>query len=517
MSRAAAWENRLVELSTDLILVVDFDAVILEANPGAKDVLGYSADELRGMELFSLVHPDDLPATIQSFEHVQTGQLEMNFVNRFRTKSGSYRWINWNVVPDMPNKMNYAVGRDVTEQRQDHLTARQLGSDFDREAKLASLRVMAAGVAHDFNNVFTSILGYLKLLSVKTTGEVTWRYDIEEIRRLTEQASTLSYQLLSYAGLVWSAKEQVDINELLGEMSPELEFTVSKNVNLVVESGEDLPEIAADVNQMRQVVLNLLVNAVEVIGEEPGNVTIKTGKVTAGKGFWRAPELRGAGDTGEYITITVIDDGPGIEPALQGRVFDPFFTTKPLGRGLGLAQVLGIVRAHHGVVMVESKEGHTKFQVILPCSDAESPRPRITREECATGQGSTILVVDDEVSICDVVGYVLSNAGYEVRKAKNGMEALEVFTEEGLAIDLALIDFRMPCLNGFETSTKLREMKAGLPIIMASGYPRDIVPDDFFSMPCTAFLQKPFKPEELLKLIEEMLGDAESAASASPQ
>jgi two-component system, cell cycle sensor histidine kinase and response regulator CckA len=504
------WRERLFEFASDIIMVVDFDGNIVDVNPAVEQVLGISPEEFRRAGHRSFVHPDDLDATLKAAAHVRAGNETINFENRYRAADGNFRHLSWAVFPDMESRVSFSIGRDITEQKHDQATERQITTHIEQEEKIASLQTMASAVAHDFNNAFAAVLGYLNLIRIKTKGETPVEHELEEIKRYTEQASSLASQLFSYAGRRWETKERVALNALLHDMKYELEFTKSDNIDLTIEYGEDLPEIEADPNQLRQIVLNLLVNAVEAFHGQPGSVSIRTGSVSAAAQFWRR-QGSGDGAPSRYLTITVTDDGPGIAGEVMRRMFDPFFTTKPVSRGLGLAQVQGTARAHGGAVMVESEPGDgAAFTVLFPAAGEATDTVGVAETEA----GGAVLVVDDEKSICEIVAYTLTSAGYQVHVAKNGQDAIEVFDRVGGVIDLALIDYRMPYMNGAETANRLREKKPGLPVVLSSGYPSDVLPEAFLAQPRTTFLQKPYPPAELVMLVGRMLAEARKGDEA---
>ena len=512
MPQESDWRERLFDHASDIVCVVDFDNNLLDINPAVTRALGWEVDEVKNSGFLELIHPDDVEASREAIFYVTGGGEKLDFENRCRAKDGTYRWLNWAAFPDLERRVVYTIGRDVTDRKCDQDTERQVGGALDQVAKFESLQIMAAGLAHDFNNTITGILGYLTLLSVKTKDNPEWQQGLTEIRNLTNQATSLSNQLLAYAGHTTVFTEDVDLNSLIEDMQYELEFTRSDNIAIEVELGDNVPPLAADPNQVRQLVLNLVVNAVEALGDGPGKITLETGSIIAEKSFWQPRMTDRQLAPGEYATITVTDNGPGIDSKTAGKIFDPFFSTKIMGRGLGLAQVQGIARGHQGVVLVETAEGQgSKFVVMMPCANAETRAQVVYRAAPESEEKGRVLVIDDEKAIREMLKYLLGAAGYEVHAARHGAEGIKVLEKLGHAVDLAIVDFHMPYIDGVETAARLRKLRPDLPIVLSSGYPPDSVPDSFLTWDQTAFLQKPYRPSDLLGMVRSMLVAARDA------
>jgi two-component system cell cycle sensor histidine kinase/response regulator CckA len=280
---------------------------------------------------------------------------------------------------------------------------------------------------------------------------------------------------------------------------------VHKSARLVFDFGEDVPDIDADPIQLRQVVMNLVTNAAEAIGVGSGTITLRTGTMTATREYLADAQLGPGLAEGPYVFVEVVDDGHGMHPATLARIFDPFFTTKFTGRGLGLAAVLGIVRSHRGAIKVTSAPGRgTRVRVLLPPASAQAAAqvPAAPEPQGAT-RGGTVLIVDDEETVRRVAQRILETAGFQVRTASGGVEAMRTLREAPGAVDLVLLDMTMPDMSGAQTLTELQRIRPGLRVVLSSGYSQEesAVPEDRVA----AFIQKPYRPADLIAAIRRAL------------
>jgi light-regulated signal transduction histidine kinase (bacteriophytochrome) len=380
---------------------------------------------------------------------------------------------------------------------------RRMQEQIRQAQKLESLGVMAGGVAHDFNNLMTGVLGHASLASVILPPGSPAADSIRQIETAARRAAELCQQMLAFAGRGRIAVGPVDLNALVREMGPLLTTIVSKSVRLHLDLG-DVPPVRGDATQLRQVLMNLILNGAESIGPGGGVVTVRTILAELGVGELEAFPLTTGLAAGRYVRLEVADSGCGMDAETAARIFDPFFSTKFLGRGLGLAAVLGIVRGHKGAIRVETRPGAgSTFTVLLPLVDAPaavSPTPA-----GGAGAGRLILVVDDEPSVSRVARAALERAGFRVVEAADGDAGLAEFTRRPDEISLVVLDLTMPGKSGLEVLGRLRELRPGIPVVLSSGYSaEDLGPA---GADRAGFLPKPYRANDLLRAVHQALGD----------
>jgi signal transduction histidine kinase len=363
--------------------------------------------------------------------------------------------------------------------------------------KLESLGILAGGIAHDFNNLLTAILGNASLLRTEFPSSEQALHSLEQIEAASARAADLCRQMLAYAGKGRFALQTLDLNEVVRDSQSLIRVTVPKKVALTIDLAADLPPVFADHWQLQQVLMNLVINAAEALGEGQGTLAIRTesrhldGRALAATVF--SPQLI----PGRYVVLSVSDTGVGMTAEVLSRIFDPFFSTKFTGRGLGLPAVVGIVRAHQGGLRVESMPGAgSTFELLLR---AQNGRATVAADERQVPDEATlarwrttgtVLVVDDENGVRELLRSVLERAGLTVVMAEDGREAVEAFRPIADTVSLALIDLTMPGLDGRETLAAMRGIKPDLQALLMSGYsPADVVNAGSYG-----FLQKPFTP-----------------------
>ncbi len=370
--------------------------------------------------------------------------------------------------------------------------------------KLESLGVLAGGIAHDFNNILTAIVGNTELALMQLPEESPVKDNLMRIEKAAVRATDLAKQMLAYSGRGKFVIETIDINRLIEEMGRMVEVSISKKVTLRYNLSSNLPKVNIDATQIRQVLMNLVINASEAIGESDGVVAISTGSVQCDsqylKDMWRMDQLAG----GRYVFLEVADTGCGMTREVIDKLFDPFFTTKFTGRGLGMAAVLGIVRGHHGAIKVQSDVGAgTTFQILLPASG--SPGEVSLPEESVDawhGDG-TVLLVDDEETVRDIGREMLKNLGYEVVTAANGVEALDIIAVRQ-DINLVILDLTMPQMDGMQCFKALRPLKPELKVIMSSGFNEQEVTKQIEHEGLAGFIQKPYRLADLKAVLAQI-------------
>ena len=411
--------------------------------------------------------------------------------------------------------------RDITGRKAEDESRRRMASQMQHTQRLESLGVLAGAIAHDFNDLLTVILGNLDLAMANLAKDASIRSYLQELDRAARQAADHCRQMIAYAGKGRFVIQKLDLNQLMQEMIYMLEVSVSKKSQLHYNFATDLPSIQADATQMRQVILNLVVNASEAIGERSGDVTIATGVMNCDRAYLANCLLGDEREPGVYVFLEVTDTGCGMEPAVLERVFDPFFSTKFAGRGLGLATVLGIVRGHAGVIRVTSEPNRgTSIQVLLPTLDpADSPGVDhgAPDAESSFWRGSgTILVVDDEEPVRTLTRHMLERMGFRVLLAGDGREAVQMFRDveaTGERIVCVLLDLTMPKMDGEETFRELYRVRKDVTVVLVSGYSEQELAERFAGIGLAGFLQKPYRLATLQHRLVALLrkDDADAA------
>jgi PAS domain S-box-containing protein len=400
---------------------------------------------------------------------------------------------------------------EAIRERQRHERAeeerRRLATQMQHAQKLESLGVLAGGVAHDFNNLLMVMLGNVDLALDGLPPRAAARESLVEVGVAGRRAAELTRQMLAYSGKGKFLTQPVDLSELIRSTSEMLRVAVSKNASLRFNLASSLPPVDGDPAQLQQVILNLAVNASEAIGERSGVIALITAaKHRSGADLsnqWLQSEL----SDGWYVSLEVTDTGAGMDPDIISRMFDPFFSTKFVGRGLGLAAVLGIVRGHKGAIDVQSSEGQgTTIRIHLPVSarviDA-LPAERVAAHIPA-GSG-TVLIVDDEEGVCVLGKRMLERLGYAVLSAPDGEAGLEAWAAHREHVRCVLLDMVMPRMDGIETFRILRERAPDLPIIVTSGYGESDVAHRFVGQNPSAILLKPYDMRALGEVLHAVL------------
>ena len=495
--------RHLLEVMGEGLWVLDGKGATTFVNRRMAEMLGYAPGEMVGRSLFEFMAEADVPQAQRNMADRRDGQgAQHDF--RFLRKDGGELWtiVTGTPVLDEDGQVVSILGviTDITERRRQEQA--QLQSQ-----KLESLGVLAGGIAHDFNNLLTAILGNISLAQLCIPKlSPAWPY-LENMERTVHRATNLTRQMLAYSGKGRFVVGPLDLNQAVEEMSHLLSVSISKKVALRYQLQPGLPVLMAEASQIQQVVMNLVTNASEAIGEAEGIVSIRTGTQTFGADLLARDFPGQPLEPGLFITLEVSDTGLGMAPEVQARIFEPFFTTKFTGRGLGLSAMQGIVRGHHGGIRVYSELGQgTTFKLIFPAGTGEAPsaaEPRI--EDTWRGRG-TILVVDDEESVRLVAAELLRSMGFDVIMANDGLEALGTFRESTVPIRAVLMDLTMPRLDGVETFRELRCLDPGCRVVLTSGYNEQEAIQDFLGKGLVAFVQKPFLRSDLLQAMRKALG-----------
>jgi PAS domain S-box-containing protein len=401
---------------------------------------------------------------------------------------------------------------DVTERRAAEEERRRLDHQMQQTQKLESLGILAGGIAHDFNNLLVAILGNAGLALLELPPESPARQTVQAIETAAQRAADLTRQMLAYSGKGKFVIEPLNLSRVVEEMAHLLEVSVSKRAVLKYHFAPNLPPIEADATQVRQVIMNLITNASDAIGDRSGVISISTGMQHCDRAYLRASYLDADLPEGDYVYIEVADTGEGMDEATRARIFDPFFTTKFTGRGLGLAAVLGIVRGHRAAIKLYSEPGRgTTFKVLFPAarlSGARAPEPAPRPEpRAATGPRATVLVVDDDETVRTVTRRILERSGFTVLLAPDGLRALETYRATP-DIALVILDMTMPHMDGEECFRELRHLDPAVRVLLTSGYNEQDATERFVGKGLAGFIQKPYRPADLLTRVEEVLSQS---------
>jgi len=405
-----------------------------------------------------------------------------------------------------------AIVRDVTELRRVEEERLEMQRRLQQTQKLESLGVLAGGIAHDFNNLLMVILGHADLALEELSSTSPARENIEGIEVASRRAAELCRQMLAYSGKSSFVIAPFNLGVLIQEMAHLLGTSISKKAVLNLRTNTPLPKVKGDATQIRQVIMNLVINASEAIGERSGYINVSTGAVYGdSKVLQEASYSEGELQERLYVFVEVADTGCGMDQQTLDRLFEPFFTTKFMGRGLGMSAVLGIVRGHHGALTVQSEVGKgTTFRIYLPAKEApEEDAPRCASSHFAGHQGIVrVLLVDDEESIRSLGSRMLERIGFRVITASDGREALKVYLQHRSEINVVLMDLTMPHMDGVEAARELKRLDPDARIVLSSGYSDQEVKARSVGQEVLGFIQKPYTmsalKECLFPLLEKM-------------
>jgi PAS domain S-box-containing protein len=523
--RATQTQLRLAQFSADRTIDGAFwmspDGRFFYVNGQAYRSLGYSRDELLSLSVFDISPDMSRDAWTAHWQDLKT-RGSFTFETRHQRKDGTSFPVEIlvNYLEHDGQEFNCAFARDITQRKQVEADRLNLERQIQQAQKLESLGVLAGGIAHDFNNILMGVLGNAELALLKLPPENPVCENIHSIETAAVRAADLARQMLAYSGKGRFVVEALDINRAVEEMIHLLQTVISKQVVLKFNLAENLPAIAADATQIRQVIMNLITNASEAVEKSSGVVTVSTGVVNADRPSYLAETYLDEDlPVGCYTSIEVADTGCGMDPETREKIFDPFFTTKFTGRGLGLAAVLGIVRGHKGAIKVYSEPGQgTTVKVLFPCTrdaaDATTGAAEATpARDDGRGHG-TILVVDDDESVRTLAQLGLEEAGFDVLVAGDGREGVRVFQQHADEIRAVVLDMTMPHMGGEETFRELRRIRPEVRVILSSGYNEQSVTNRFVGKGLAGFIQKPYRPSALTAKLRELLSDSETGERA---
>lgn len=490
-----------IEKARDSISAFDMSGNIIYWNPSAEEMTGYTAEEVMGRSLTNDLYAGNADLLSEAWETIRQ-QDEWSGELRQISKSGAEIIVEsrWTLVRDnigSPRSV-LVINTDVTERK-------RLETQFLRSQRMESIGSLVGGIAHDLGNLLVPVLLGVQVLEKRFEGEANTLRTLEMIGRSAQRGADMVKQVLAFARGVEGERVPLDAERVIHEVQRITEETFPQDIKVDVNVSDDLWPVKGDATQLQQVVMNLCVNARDAM-VDGGHLKISAENVRVDADFLRANiEAR----LGDYICLRVSDTGPGIPPTVIDKMFEPFFTTKPTGQGtgLGLSTVYSIVKSHGGFVSVTSVDGEgTTFSVYIPpvLDRIQETGERYRDQTQRPGDDEMVLVVDDEQFILELTRETLESAGYRVVTASHGAEALERYRERGNEIDVVITDLMMPEMDGITAIKELKQIRADLPIIAASGVSGDRV-GEALEAGASMFLAKPFTADVICRVLQEVL------------
>ena len=484
------------------IVHYDQEGVIVDCNEKFVEIIGSSREVLVGFDMLSSLEDERVLLAVTKSLAGETGRFEGEYQSVTAAKTTPVAAVFSQITSADGQPMGgIGIVQDVSRRKQAEEAVR-------RAQKLESLGVLAGGAAHDFNNLLVAMLGQTSLALNRLDAQHPARDHVQKAVKAAERAADLTRQLLTYSGRGQFETQAINLNNLITDNLHLFRVAIPKTVTLHSQLNEPLPLINGDTGQLQQIVMNLIINGGEAIGEQSGNVLVSTDTRRVGSAdaaLWRHTGQPLA--SGLYVVLQVRDDGCGMANEQIGKIFDPFYTTKFTGRGLGLAAVLGIVRSHGGGLQVQSEVGvGTTFTLTFPAREAPQ---RDTGDEDASGKAAasertgTVLVIDDEAAVREAAMDILEMEGFAVVTAADGESGLAHVQKEETAVDLILLDLSMPGLGGRETLARLRHVAPDIDVLLSSGYSQTDVDETLVKGQVVGFLQKPYNIDQLIKTVRQ--------------
>jgi PAS domain S-box-containing protein len=505
----------LMDGMPDRIYFKDRDCrLILASNALARAHGFHSGEELIGKtdwDLFTRPHAEQ--AFHDDNEVIQTGRPVIGKEEMETWKDGKEGWVSTTKLPLFDDKGKIiglmGISRDITAIRQAQAEKKLLECQVMQSQKMESLGVMCGGIAHDFNNFLMGILGNtgLALMDLERTSPA-WKH-VKQIEEVTLKAAELTSQLLAYSGKSEFAMQSLNVTDLVREMVNLLKISIPRNIRIVYNLIDGILAVNGDPVQIRQVLMNLVINASEAIGKNKGTITIGSGLLTCGQDFFKRCVIRENMKPGDYVAISVRDTGCGMTEKVANRIFDPFYTTKESGHGLGTAVVHGVVKAHGGNIMLTTVEGKgTEFLILLPAVQNLTVRSDHTHSgKHELKPGSLILVVDDDEVVRTVASRILEGRKMKALSSADAESAMAILRKYKMQLAMVLMDVN---LSGAGVRDLLREIRTeipGLPVVLMSGYGEAYASEELNGAPYEGFLQKPFNAEQLIAKLGTVMRD----------
>jgi PAS domain S-box-containing protein len=482
-----------------LICASGADKLATFFNQGWLNFTGRTMEQELGYGWTEGLHPADLDHAVAAYSASFDARRFCQIEYRLRRADGEYRSILCSGVPRYAPEGAFAgyiaSCMDITDLKRNQ--AQVLATQ-----KLESLGVLAGGIAHDFNNLLGSILAESELMIDDLADHSDALDGVTRIKSVAIRAVEIVRELMAYAGQEGELFKPIDVSLLVGEMLLLLKVAISKRAIFKVDLPSNLPTVAANPAQIRQVVMNLITNASEALEEKEGVISLAVREIRAGDAFREdAPNP----PESNYIQLEISDTGCGMSEEIQARIFDPFFTTKFTGRGLGLAAAQGIIRAHGGTIQVESAPGQgTRFTILLPCTaqpeeDTSEFSLHMNRE--VRNASGVVLLVEDEEPLRLAVAKMLRKGGFRVLEAGDGRAAVDLFQASESPIDVVLLDMTLPSMSGREVFAELRRIRPDVKVILTTAYSEDTALLNIGDQRPWRFIRKPYGLAELAEVL----------------
>ncbi len=493
----------IIEVSLNLVGIADEQGNVLYINPAGRKILGLRKNTpLDGIKIGRFYSPETNKTLINDIlpEIINHGAVETECDFLDQDSNPVPMACTFMALPDKHgNPIHLAV---IARDLRNEIALQQQVEHVDR---LESLGVLAGGIAHDFNNILTAVIGNVELAVRKLDRSSPAKGHLDAIKQSSLQAANLCKQMLAYSGKGSFIIQPLDLSRLVSEIVTLLEVSIDKKITLTLDLHQSLPNIDADITQIQQIIMNLVINASEAINKTAGTITISTGLMQVDDVYLQKSLHKVGSSVGNFVYIKVSDSGCGMDIETQKKIFDPFFTTKFTGRGLGMSAVLGIVNGHKGILNLRSEPDiGTTFKIAFPASSishAISLEPKDIKEpkHCS----GMILVIDDEESLRMLTSILLKNMGYSVVTAIDGQDGLEVFQKHQKELTGVILDMTMPRMNGEDCFCELQKISPNVQVILSSGYSKEDAMAAFQGKRLAGFIQKPYLASDFQKVIAE--------------
>jgi two-component system, cell cycle sensor histidine kinase and response regulator CckA len=513
LENQSAQYRALFELMPGSVVLLDSKGYIRDANPYFCRAMCYAREDLVGLHVTQI--SQEKPEVIeQNITRMIAGEILQHEVTNVQ-KDGSLRFYELReaavTLPDGSMSI-LAVSNDITDRKRAEQARLEMERQLLHAQKMDSLGALAGGIAHDFNNLLAVIMSNLELAISDLPMTSPVQNSLTNALLASKRAAELTRQMLAYSGRGRFVTTELDLGNLVRGLSDLLKVSISKSVRLELNFASELPLIHADAAQMQQVLMNLVTNASEAIGDKPGVVTVSTSVRECDASFLAETRTSNKPKPGRFVILEVSDTGCGMDDTVRAKLFDPFFTTKFVGRGLGMSAVLGIVQGHHGAIMVSSKpKKGAVISVVLPAiagiseaTPANEPLQFTPPRISAAPLSGTVLVADDETQVRALMELLLKRMGLEVLTAEDGKRAVELFREHADEITFVLLDLTMPNLDGRQALAEIRGIRPQAKVVLTSGYESDDITGHFHEHGFDAFLQKPCDLETFKKIVHQM-------------